>query len=191
MPVALPLHHHAAQEHQPPGLAHQLGDGIERLVDAPCTDELGRQIQSHRRADIEHAELVAGGKQRDVDQRQRDRAMDIIAEIAVLARRNHPQPRGRATVRRRRIAAHLQRLDQRIEARRVLQVPGDPAITQRLVMKMRLCPVTELIQPARRNRRVRRPRCHQIRQPVRPSASWSRQSPAPGSIPWGRRWSSS
>src|SRR3546814_5752774 len=89
MTVALALHDQPAQKNQPAGFAHQLDHGVERLADAPRADELRRQVERHRMAGVERSELVRGGEQRDVDEREGDRAMDVIAEVAVLAFGDH------------------------------------------------------------------------------------------------------
>src|SRR3546814_4530899 len=73
---------------------------------------------------VERAELVRGGEQRDIDKRERHRAMDIVAKIAVLALRQHPHPRARPAIGRRRLRAHRQRFDEGVETARILQVPA-------------------------------------------------------------------
>src|SRR3546814_9559832 len=83
-------------------------------------------------AGIERSELVRGGEQRDVDEREADRAMDIVAEVAVLAFGDHSHPRARTAISRRRLGAHRQRFDEAVEPGRILQVPADPAVIQRL-----------------------------------------------------------
>src|SRR5690606_1354519 len=87
-------------------------------------------------AGVERSELVRRGEQRDVDEREADRAMDIVAEIAVLALRNHPHPRARAAIGRRRLDANRQRLDESVEAAGILEVPADPTILERLRAEM-------------------------------------------------------
>src|SRR3546814_325102 len=54
--------------------------------------------------------------------------MDIVAEVAVLALRQHAHARARAAVGRRRLDAHRQGLDEAVEAARVLEIPADPAV---------------------------------------------------------------
>jgi hypothetical protein len=66
------------------GLAHQLDNRIHRFADPAGADELRRQVERHRMPGVERPELMRGGEQRDIDQRERYGAMDIVAEIAVL-----------------------------------------------------------------------------------------------------------
>src|SRR3546814_12386413 len=58
--------------------------------------------------------------------------MDIVAEVAVLALRQHAHARARAAVGRRRLDAHRQGPDEAVEAARVLEVPADPAVADLL-----------------------------------------------------------
>ena len=62
--------------------------------------------------------------------------MDIVAQIAVLARRQHPHAGARPAVLGRAFEAHRQRFDKGVEPARVLEVPADPAALQRLGTEM-------------------------------------------------------
>src|SRR3546814_10211140 len=66
-------------------------------------------------AGVERTELMRSGKERDIDERKRHCAMDVIAKIAVLALGAHPHAGARAAVGRRRLHAHRQRFDESVE----------------------------------------------------------------------------
>src|SRR5690606_29982255 len=105
--------------------------GIERLADPPGTHELRRKIERHRMAGIERPELVRGREQRNVDEPERSRAMDIAAEIAVPALRKHAHTGTRPAIRGRRFGADRQRFKIGVEPRGVPEVPANPAVVER------------------------------------------------------------
>src|SRR3546814_14762300 len=75
---------------------------------------------------------MRSGKERDIDERKRHCAMDVIAKIAVLALGEHPHAGARAAVGRRRLHAHRQRFDESVEAAGVLEIPAYPTVVPRL-----------------------------------------------------------
>src|SRR3546814_2806599 len=79
-------------------------------------------------ARVERTELVRGGEERDVDTPQRHRAVDIVAEIAVLALGQHPHAGAWAAIERRRLSAYRQRFEEGVKAAGILEAPAYPAI---------------------------------------------------------------
>lgn len=62
--------------------------------------------------------------------------MDIIAQIAVLARRHHTDPRAWATVGGGRFQPHRQGLDKGVKAALVLEIPARPVAIEIFCVKM-------------------------------------------------------
>src|SRR5690606_4932654 len=131
MAVILALHHEPTQKYAPAGLAHQFDKRIERLADTPRAHELRRKVERCRTASTPAPAPVRRGKQRDVDEPERHSAMDIIAEIAVFALREHAHAGARPPVRGRRLGADREGLEIGVEPRGVPEIPADPAIIQR------------------------------------------------------------